>query len=69
MQLHLQGTPAFMAPEVFDRAFSLPADMWSMGMLAYQGIANRCAEPATRCFLVETPYQDGPLSLTRVSAL
>ena len=32
-----------MAPEVFDRAFGLPADMWSMGMLAYQGIANRCA--------------------------
>jgi serine/threonine protein kinase len=37
-----QGTPAFMAPEVFDRAFSLPADMWSMGMLAYQAVANRC---------------------------
>ena len=44
LQMYLQGTPAFMAPEVFDRAFGLPADMWSMGMLAYQGIANRCAE-------------------------
>lgn len=32
-----------MAPEVFARSFSLPADMWSMGMLAYQAIANRCA--------------------------
>lgn len=37
----MTGTPAFMAPEVFSRAFSLPADMWSMGMLAYQAIANR----------------------------
>ncbi len=37
-----------MAPEVFDRAFALPADMWSMGMLAYQGIANRCADEAAR---------------------
>ncbi len=44
MHVLLQGTPAFMAPEVFDRAFALPADMWSMGMLAYQGIANRCAD-------------------------
>ena len=43
--MHVQGTPAFMAPEVFARAFSLPADMWSMGMLAYQAIANRCAPP------------------------
>jgi serine/threonine protein kinase len=35
--LHLQ------APEVFERNFGTQADMWSLGMLAYQTLSNRCA--------------------------
>lgn len=38
----MTGTPAFMAPEVFERSFGRPADMWSLGVLAYQALSNRC---------------------------
>lgn len=30
------------APEVFARNFGTQADMWSLGMLAYQTLSNRC---------------------------
>lgn len=35
------GTPVFMAPEVFLRDYGLQADLWSVGILAYQLIAAR----------------------------
>lgn len=41
----MTGTPAFMAPEVFARSFGRPSDMWSLGMLAYQALSDRCPPP------------------------
>lgn len=30
------GTPVYMAPEIFRRDYGLAADLWSLGMMAYQ---------------------------------
>lgn len=30
------------APEVYARNFGTQADMWSLGMLAYQALSDRC---------------------------
>ena len=35
------GTPVFMAPEIFQRCYNKPADLWSCGMLAYQLLTGR----------------------------
>lgn len=35
------GTPIFMAPEVYCRRYTLSADMWSAGMVAYMLLAGR----------------------------
>ena len=47
------GTPVFMAPEIFDRSYSRPADLWSCGMLCYQLLCGRfpfwCAWHAVCC--------------------
>ena len=41
-KLQMTGTPAFMAPEVYARNFGMQADMWSLGMLTYQALSDRC---------------------------
>ncbi|KAG2493937.1 hypothetical protein HYH03_007868 [Edaphochlamys debaryana] len=37
----LSGSPLFLAPEILDGAYSLPADMWAFGVMLYMLIANR----------------------------
>lgn len=36
MSLTVRGTPYFMAPEVFEEKYSLKADIWGVGCVAYQ---------------------------------
>ena len=40
------------APEVFARNFGTQADMWSLGMLAYQMLSNRCMASNVGCLYV-----------------
>jgi serine/threonine protein kinase len=40
MSLTVQGTPYFMAPEVFEGKYSVKADIWAVGCLAYQMAAG-----------------------------
>lgn len=35
------GTPFFVAPEVLKQSYSLPADVWSAGITAYQLLTGR----------------------------
>ena len=35
------GTPVFMAPELYQRQYSYPADLWSCGMMLYQLVSGR----------------------------
>ena len=35
------GTPVFMAPELYQRQYSYPADLWSCGMMLYQLLSGR----------------------------
>ena len=35
------GTPAYMAPEVLQQAYSFPADVWSAGVMMYQLITGK----------------------------
>jgi serine/threonine protein kinase len=35
------GTPAYMAPEVFNRSYSVEADVWSAGIMLYQLFSGR----------------------------
>lgn len=35
------GTPVFMAPELYQRQYSFPADLWSCGMMLYQLVSGR----------------------------
>ncbi len=51
----MTGTPAFMAPEVFARSFGRPADMWSLGMLTYQALSNRCTVAPPSFLLLHPP--------------
>lgn len=38
---HRTGTPVYLAPEVYNRDYSTPADVWSAGVLAYHLITGR----------------------------
>jgi serine/threonine protein kinase len=35
------GTPFYMAPEVIERCYSFPADIWSVGVVIYLMVAGR----------------------------
>ena len=35
------GTPVFMAPELYQRQYFFPADLWSCGMMLYQLVSGR----------------------------
>lgn len=42
MRLTLLLVCRVQAPEVYARNFGTQADMWSLGMLAYQALSDRC---------------------------
>lgn len=68
------GTPVYMAPEVYKRQYAFAADLWSLGMLLYQLVANRlpfwddmetCRQQSFEqvmkaVFADEIPYSYGP---------
>lgn len=35
------GTPVYMAPDVFNKSYATPADLWSLGMLLYYMLCGR----------------------------
>ena len=44
------GTPFYVAPEVFDRKYSYPADIWSIGVIMCVVMAGYPAEDVEEAF-------------------
>ena len=52
------GTPIYIAPEVLKMKYSLPADLWSAGIIAYQLVTGRLPFTGEEGEEVSTQYME-----------
>lgn len=76
-QSHIRGTPYFIAPEVFRHAYSVQADLWSLGILIYYLLYKKypyASEQLNKDFVNEVYFKDFeypsiPVNQTKIFSL